>query len=137
MRKEDVIDLIKDAGFGVLATVNNNQPKARPMMPYLTDDGNLLLAVLSHSRTINDIKENPRVEICYIDRKMCFARISGNAKISQEMEKKQLVWNNIPMLRQYFGSPQDPNFVLIEIETDSVEAMTPQQRKPDVLLTLK
>ena len=136
MQKEEVIDLIKDAGFGVLATVNNNQPKDRPMMPYLTEEGDLLLAVLSHSRTITDIKVNPRVEICYIDRKMCFARISGNAKISQEIEKKQMVWNNIPMLRQYFGSPQDPNFVLIEIETDSIEASTPQQRKPDVL-TLK
>ena len=136
MQKEEVIDLIKDAGFGVLATVNNNQPKARPMMPYLTEEGDLLLAVLSHSRTINDITVNPRVEICYIDRKMCFARIAGKAKISQEIEKKLMVWNNVPMLRQYFGSPQDPNYVLIEIETDSVEAMTPQQRKPDVL-TLK
>ena len=134
MTKEEVIDLIKDAGFGVLASISNNQPKARPMMPYLTEEGDLLLAVLSHSRTINDIKENPRVEICYIDRKMCFARISGKAKVSQETEKKLMVWNNIPMLRQYFGSPQDPNFVLIEIETDSVEAMTPQQQKPDVLV---
>ena len=136
MQKEEVIDLIKDAGFGVLATVSNSQAKARPMMPYLTEEGDLLLAVLSHSRTITQIKENPIVEMCFIDRKMCFARISGNARVSQDIEKKQLVWNNIPMLRQYFGSPQDPNFVLIEIQTGSIEAMTPQQRKPDVL-TLK
>lgn len=136
MTKQDVIDLIKDAGFGVLATVNNNHPKARPMMPYLTEDGNLLLAVLSHSRTITDIKQNPRIEFCFIDRKMCFARLSGTAKVSQNAENKQTAWNNIPMLRQYFGSPQDANFVLIEIETESIEAMTPQQQKPDII-TLK
>jgi general stress protein 26 len=136
MTKDEVIDLIRDAGYGVLATVHGNAPKARPMMPYLADDGNLLLAVLNHSRMITQIKENPMVEMCFIDRKMCFARISGNARISPDLEKKQLVWNNIPMLRQYFGGPQDPNFVLIEIETGSIEAMTPQQRKPDVL-TLK
>ena len=136
MTKEEVIDLIKDAGYGVLASVSGNMPKARPMMPYLAEDGNLLLAVLNHSRIIAQIQENPLVEMCFIDRKMCFVRIAGNASLSQDMEKKQLVWNNIPMLRQYFGGPQDPNFVLIEIETGTIEAMTPQQRKPDIL-TLK
>jgi general stress protein 26 len=136
MTKEEVIDLIKDAGYGVLASLEGNTPKARPMMPYLTDEGDLLLAVLSHSRTIKQIEQNPRVELCFIDRKMCFARLTGIAKLSQDLDKKQTVWNNIPMLRQYFGGPQDANFVLIEINTESVEAMTPQQRKPDVL-TLK
>lgn len=136
MTKEEVVDLIKDAGYGVLASIEGNIPKARPMMPYLTDTGDLLLAVLGHSRTIQQIQQNPHVEICFIDRKMCFARLAGKAKVSQDADKKQSVWNNIPMLRQYFGGPQDPNFVLIEIDTESVEAMTPQQRKPDVL-TLK
>src|SRR3989338_575347 len=103
MTKQEVIDLIKDAGYGVLATIHENRPKARPMMPYLTEDGNLLLAVLSHSRTITDIQQNPQIEFCFIDRKMCFARLSGTAKVSQNPENKQTVWNNIPMLKQYFG----------------------------------
>lgn len=133
MTKQDVIDLIKDAGYGVLATSENQQPKARPMMPYLDENGNLLLAVLGHSRTISQIQANPKVEFCFIDRKMSFARVSGNAKVSNDMDKKQQVWNYIPMLRQYFSGPQDSNFVLIEIETQSVQAMTPHQRQPDVL----
>ncbi len=133
MTKEEIIDLIKDAGFGVLATLENNQPKARPMMPYLDENGNLLLAVLSHSRTIPQIKKNPHVEMCYIDRKMCFARISGKASVSIDIPKKQVAWDNIPMLRQYFAGPEDPNFVLIEIDTSTVEAMTPRQKTPDVL----
>ena len=133
MTKQDVIDLIKDAGYGVLATCANDQPKARPMMPFLDEDGNLLLAVLGHSRTINQVKANPRVEFCFIDRKMSFARISGLASVSTNLEKKERVWNYIPMLRQYFTGPQDANFVLIEIDTKTVEAMTPHQRQPDVL----
>ena len=136
MTRDDVIDLIKDTGIGCLATTVGTQPKVRPMMPYLNEDGNLLLAVLSHSRTIQDIQKNPLVEFCFIDRKMCFCRVSGKAKVSQDMGKKELVWNNLPMLRQYFSSPQDSKFVLIEIDTGSVEAMTPHQKAPDVL-TLK
>jgi len=136
MNRQDVIDMVKDAGYGVLCTVEGNQPRARPMMPYLGEDGNLLLAVLAHSRTIKQIKANPKVEFCFIDRKMGFARISGLAAVSTDPEKKERVWNYIPMLRQYFSGPADTNFVLIEIDTNTVEAMTPHQRQPDVL-TLK
>ena len=133
MTKQEVIDLIKDAGYGVLSTTQGDQPKARPMMPYLDDEGNLLLAVLSHSRTISQIKTNPKVEFCFIDRKMSFARISGLAKVSNDAAKKESVWNYIPMLRQYFTGPEDIDFVLLEIDTTSVEAMTAHQKMPDVL----
>jgi len=136
MNKEEVIDLIKDAGYCVLATVDGDKPKARPMMPYLTDDGNMLLATIGNSRTINQINVNPAVELCYIDRKMSFARISGKATVIADTSKKELLWNNVPMLRQYFTGPDDANYVLIEIDTSTVEAMSPQQQLPDVL-TLK
>ena len=133
MNKEEVIDLIQDAGFGCLATSENGQPRVRPMMPYLNDDGNLLLALLSHSRTIPQIKQNPKVEFCFLDRKMCFCRVTGKAKVLDDLEKKTTVWENVPMLRQYFSSASDPNYVLVEIDSESVEAMTPQQKVPDIL----
>ncbi|MFA5060318.1 MAG: pyridoxamine 5'-phosphate oxidase family protein [Candidatus Omnitrophota bacterium] len=133
MTKDEVIDLIRDAGFGFLATVDGSQPKVRPMMPYLTEDGMLLLALLGHSRTVAQVKKNPLVEICFVDRKMAFCRIAGTAKISENPENKETVWNNIPMLRQYFSSPQDSNFVLLEIGINSAEAMTPQQKTPDIV----
>ena len=131
LRKNWIIDLVKDAGFGCLATVEDNQPKVRPMMPHLNDDGKLLLAILAQSRTIVQIKKNPKVEMCYIDRKMCFCRISGSATVSEDLEKKEIVWNNIPMLRNYFSGPADSNYVLLEIDTETIETMTPAQKNPD------
>ena len=131
LKKNWLIDLIKDAGFGCLATLEGNQARVRPMMPHLADDGTLLLALLSHSRTINQIKENPRVEMCYIDRKMCYCRITGTATISEDLAKKETVWVNIPMLRNYFRSPEDKNYVLLEIASNTIESMTPTQKAPD------
>jgi len=137
MTKEEVIDLIKDTGYGCLSTTVGGQPKNRPMMPYLNEDGNLLLGVLARSRTIEQIKENPLVEICYIDRKMWYARVTGKAKVSEDKTKKEIVFNNIPMIRQYFASTDDPNFVLIEIEPTQIEAMTPHQQKPEFFDSIK
>lgn len=132
MNKEEVIDLIRDAGFGFLATAEDNkQPRVRPMMPYLTDDGQLLVALLGRSRSIQQIKVNPLVEICFVDRKMWYCRIAGKAKVSNNREFKEILWNNIPMLRQYFGSIDDPNFLLMEVEIKEVEAMTPHQKQPE------
>lgn len=137
MTKDDVIDLIKDAGYGVLATLDaGNQPRVRPMMPYLDESGNLLIATFRGKRVVHQIKANPTIEMCFIDRKMNFARVSGKAYLNEDSAKKQIVWDNIPMLRQYFSGPQDNDLALVEIETDKVEVMTPQQRVP-IILSLK
>ncbi len=131
MIKDEVIDLIKDSGFGTLATMDGNQPRVRPMMPFLTEDNQLLIALLSRSRTIDQIRRNPQVEMCFVDRKMWYCRCAGKGKITTNIEKKTLVFNHVPMLRQYFASPDDPNFVLLEISIDSMEAMTPHQKQPE------
>jgi len=131
MTKEEVIDLIRDAGYGLLATTEGDQPRVRPMVPYLTDEGQLLIALLGHSRTIAQIKENPKIEVCFVDRKMWYSRITGTGKISEDAEKKEALWNNIPMLKQYFGGVEDPNFVLMEVDIANVEASTPHQKAPE------
>ncbi|MCK5178320.1 MAG: pyridoxamine 5'-phosphate oxidase family protein [Candidatus Omnitrophica bacterium] len=131
MTKEEVVDLIRDAGFCLFATTEGDQPRVRPMMPYLTDENQLLLALLKRSRTIAQAKANPLIELCYVDRKMWYCRIAGSATISDDAEKKEILWNNIPMLKQYFGGPQDENFVLMVIDINEVEAMTPHQKEPE------
>jgi len=131
MTKDEVIDLIRDAGFGILSTVENNQPKVRPMMPYLTDEGELIIALLPTSRAIQQIESNPLVEVCFVDRKMWYARVSGKAKLSEDKEKKELLWNTVPMLKQYFGGIEDPKFKLIIVEITNIEASTPHQKEPE------
>ncbi len=131
MTKEEVIDLIRDTAWGMMATTEGNQPHVRPMMPYLTDEGKMYVALLGRSRTIPQVTKNPLVEICFVDRKMWYARLTGKAKISTNAEAKETLWNNIPMLKQYFGGVSDPNFHMMEIDISEVEAMTPHQKIPE------
>lgn len=133
MNQNDAIDIMKDAGFGFLGTVDGDQPCVRPMMPYLTDENELLLALLGRSRTVEHIKSNPKVEFCFVDRKMSYCRVRGMATISTDIDKKRQVFNGIPMLRQYFSQPEDPNFILAEIKIDQLEAMTPHEKTPTVI----
>ena len=131
MNKEEAIDIIRDAGFGFLATTEGSQPHVRPMMPYYTEDGQLLVALLSRSRTIPEVQKNPMIEVCYVDRKMWYCRVTGKAKLSDDKEKKSILWDNIPMLRQYFGGIDDPNFKMLEVDITKAEGMTPHQKTPE------
>ena len=133
MTREELHDLISDAGYCVLATAEGDQPRARPMMPYLQDSGKLLLACLPTCRTIQQVEINPKVELCYIDRRMNFARIQGEAVRSDDQDKKECLWNHVPMLRQYFTGPDDEALNLLEIKPVNVEIMTPQQVEPETL----
>ena len=101
------------------------------MMPYLSEDGEFLLALLGRSRAIPQIKANPNVEVCFVDRKMWYCRVTGTAEVSDDASKKALVFENVPMLRQYFAGPQDPNYHLAVVTIKSVEAMTPHSRLPE------
>ena len=131
MTKEEALDIISDAGFGFFATIEGNKPCVRPMMPYLTDSGEVLLAMLGRSRTIPQIKANPNVEICFVDRKMWYCRVTGTAQISDDLSKKTIVFENVPMLRQYFAGPEDANFHLAVVKIVALEAMTPHSRLPE------
>ena len=131
MTTEEAIDIIRDAGFGFFATTEGDQPHVRPMMPYLTDEGELLLALLGRSRTIPQIKANPNVEVCFVDRKMWYCRVTGTAVITDDLQKKSVVFENVPMLRQYFAGAEDPNYHLAVITIKNVEAMTPHGRLPE------
>ena len=92
------------------------------------------MSVAITKQTIPQIKENPLVEICYVDRKMWYCRIPGKATLSENKEEKEMLWNNIPMLKQYFGGVEDPNFILAEIEINGdVESMTPHQKEPEFI----
>ena len=100
-------------------------------MPYFTEDDELLIALFPNRRTIPQIKKNPRIEICFVDRKMRFCRLAGNAVLSDDAEKKQVLWTNVPMLRQFYSGPEDENFLLTIIKVDAIEAMGPNQADPD------
>ncbi len=133
MTKDEVIDLIKDTGLAMVSTVEGNEPRVRPMMPYLAEDGNFIIATFKGKRVVKQIQDNPAIELCFLDRQMNFARVKGTATISDDADKKQLIWDNAPMLRQYFSGPEDENMTVVAIDSGEVEAMTPQHQQPDVL----
>jgi general stress protein 26 len=120
---EIIRQMVLDAGIGYLATAEGDQPRVRAMMPVVADDGKFLTATFPTTKKVGQIEKNPKVEICFVDRKLSHCRIEGRAKTSNDKALKEELWNKQPMLRQFFAGPEDPNYVLIVITPAKIGMM--------------
>lgn len=123
MSLDIVRQLVLDAGMGYFATCQDAQPRVRAMMPVIRDDGKLLMATHPNTEKIAQIKNNSKIEICFVDRKLSHCRYEGKAKICDDLALKEELWNKQMMLRQFFSGPQDPAFVLILVEPSKIRIM--------------
>lgn len=123
MSIESVREIINDAGMAFVATQDGNQPRVRPMMSILTDDNKILTSTFQQARKLKQIKNNPKIELCFVDKKLNHCRIEGLISISEDKSKKEYLFNKQPILRQFFQSSDDPNFVLLEIKPSRIEMM--------------
>ncbi len=123
MSLDIVRQMILDSGMGYLATCEGDQPRVRAMMPVMRDDGTLLAATFPHMKKIQQIQKNPKFEICFVDRKLSHCRFEGRAAVSQDKALKEELWNKQMMLRQFFGGPDDPNFILLVLKPTRIAMM--------------
>ncbi len=115
MTIEKVLEIIKDAGFGDMATMSGKQPRVRPMSFVVRDGLRLWSSTYRQSGKIREIEENNRVEICFTDKKKVHLRIEGIVDISGGPEKKKKLLELNPRVGGHFSDENDPNFVHIEI----------------------
>jgi len=116
MSLEQVKEIIRDAGLGYLATVENGQPRVRPMMPAMFHDGTILAATAKGTPKLKQIEKNNAFEICFVDKKLSQVRIQGKVSMNNDIKKKEWLSNAVPMLRSYFPKADDPNFMLLVLQ---------------------
>jgi general stress protein 26 len=116
---EDVRDLalgtMRQAKFPMLASIDGDQPRVRPVSPVKTTDFTAYIASFRSSHKTGEIKENVKVELCYMSDKHDQVRITGIAEEVGERGVIEEIWNANPLLRAYLGSMDNPEFVLYRV----------------------
>ncbi len=98
--------------FPHLATMDGNQPRLRPISPVRTDRFTVYVANLRSYHKTAEIAANPKVELCYLDEHHNQVRITGTAEVVTDRMILQEIWDSNPLLRQYLGRIDNPEFVL-------------------------
>ncbi|RYD24387.1 MAG: pyridoxamine 5-phosphate oxidase [Verrucomicrobiaceae bacterium] len=111
------------AKFPMLATMDGDQPRLRPVSPVRTEGFTVFVANLrSYSKT-EQIAANPKVELCYLDKDHDQVRITGTAFVVTDREVLGSIWNSNPLLRSYLGSIENPALIIYRIDPDRVRFM--------------
>ena len=120
---ERALAIIRADRFPVLATIDGDQPRVRPVSPVRTDRFVVYVANLRGYHKTEEIAANPRVELCYLDEHHDQVRLTGVAEVVTERPLLEEIWNTNPLLRQYLGSLDNPALIVYRIRPTRVRFM--------------
>ena len=117
--------VIREAKFPMLATVDpEGQARVRPVSPVRVDDDfTIYVANLAVYQKTREIAANPKVELAYLSPDHDQVRITGVATIETDPRAIAAIWEKNPLLRQYLGTPENPQFILYRIDPTQVRFM--------------
>lgn len=120
-----------------LATVEGDQPRVRIVSLIRLDDGFYVITGARggvETAKVRQIRENPRVEfVKQVERdgNIGNIRVEAVASITDDPELKTKLYNEIEWVKGYFSSPNDPSYVVLQIDVRSYEYSVPG--RPEVV----
>jgi len=120
---ETAKQVMSDAKFPMLATMDGNQPRVRPVSPVRTTGFTVYVASLRHYHKTEELEANSRVELCYMDEGHDQVRITGLAETVTDSSVKQSIWDENPLMRQFLGTIDNPELIIYCIEPGRVRYM--------------
>ena len=110
-----------------LATVEVDQPRVRPVtLVHLRNK--LFVTTGSNDAKVKQIRQNPKTEFCLLlekDERKGTLRAECEARIVEDKDIKADVYNNISFAKEFWKSPEDPNYTLIRLQPNAFEYMKP------------
>ena len=115
--------VMDEAKFPMLSSIDEDQPRLRPVSPVKTDGFTVYVANLKAYHKTKEIASNPNVELCYMDSKHDQVRITGVAEVLEDADELQTIWDDNPLLRQYLGTIDNPMLIVYRILPKQVRFM--------------
>jgi len=132
---EEVLDRHK---VGTLATVRDGIPHSR-YMTFHHEDLILYTATDKETHKAEDLQTNPNVHILIgYDGKGFedpYVEIEATANISDSEDLKRKLWNDY--MKHWFNGPEDPNYVVLEIQPKQFRLMNVEEEDSPLILTPK
>jgi general stress protein 26 len=117
------LEVVAADRFPMLATIDGDQPRLRPVSPVKTEGFVVHVANLRFYHKTAEIAANPKVELCYLDDGHNQVRLSGVAHVETDRAVLEAIWSANPLMRQYLGSLDNPQLIVYRIEPSRVRYM--------------
>ena len=114
---------MRAAKFPMIATMDGNQPRLRPVSPVRTEGFTVYVANLRSYGKTAELAANSKAELCYLDDEHNQVRITADAEVVTERPLLEEIWNSNPMLRSYLGSIDNPELIIYCFRPNRVRYM--------------
>lgn len=114
---------IQRAKFPMLATVEGDQPRLRPVSPVKTDGFTIYVANLRRYGKTAQLAANPKAELCYTDDDHHQVRITATASVVTDAALLKEIWDSNPLLRAYLRKPDNPELIIYCFTPNQVRYM--------------
>ncbi len=121
--RELALATLKRAKFPMLATVEGDQPRLRPVSPVRTDGFTIYVANLRRYGKTAQLAANPKAELCYTDDDHHQVRITAIAEIVTDPVLLKEIWDSNPLLRAYLRTPDNPELIVYRFTPNLVRYM--------------
>jgi uncharacterized pyridoxamine 5'-phosphate oxidase family protein len=108
-----------------LATVEGDQPRLRPVTLMRLGD-RLFFATGVGDAKVRQIESNAKVEFCLLLEKgesKGTVRAECLAKVVIDLAMKSELYNKVPFMKEFWSSPEDKRYALIELTPKGFEYM--------------
>lgn len=119
-RAREIMQAVKNVH--VLATVDaDGRPQMRWMGALVEDPQTpwtFYLACGKNARKLQQIAQNPHAQLLFSQLDTWqVTTLSGSAEATDSPEIRQLLWDAVPAMRQYYSGVDDPNMGIIRFKT--------------------
>ena len=93
-----------------VATIDGDKPRVRPFGLVVKHEGKLYFCTSNAKPVYRQLQASPQVEICATSPAMEWGRIAGKAVFDSNLDAKRKAFEQMPMLADIYGNPENPAF---------------------------
>ena len=121
--RELALATMRSAKFPMLATMEGDQPRVRPVSPVRTEGFTVYVANLRRYGKTSQLAANPKAELCYADDDHHQVRIAARVEVLTDAGLLMEIWESNPLLRAYLQTPDNPELIIYRFTPIEVRYM--------------
>lgn len=98
------LEFLQESGTFYLATTEGDQPRVRPFGAVFEYEGKLYIATNNTKKCFKQMLENPKIEICGMNKKGQWIRVSGEVANDDRREVRDAALEAIPSIKNMYSA---------------------------------
>ncbi|MBI4857882.1 MAG: pyridoxamine 5'-phosphate oxidase family protein [Acetobacterium woodii] len=117
-------EILNQKVTGVLATVDENEAQTRIFQTLWVENNRVYFCTGAQKDVYKQLTSNPNASYCVENKFSPVLSVNGKASFVEELEYKERAFEVLPMLKNLYQEPTNPNFKVFYIDIKQVKTFS-------------